>query len=400
MYISPVPAFPIPSPGYASMVISQKNPLQPLSSLYTSTSSDDTTPPIPETAQFLMPPSRRKNEIKTKYAPSDPVSTSSVENVLLCNITQEYCDQHFFDPDNPPQVTDIVFDNDIITSFAVKFDDHFTRFSLVEHLQRKGGYGYVNFYLANSPYPTFLLIKNTNSPTDPEGLIANRIRRDKKLSECGTIKARYDDAILGGSSYQQYIYLQFMDTDLSYFRLRDHLLSEEKVKEIMISVFQQIHCLLEYSNGTLAYTDLKPHNVLAKLDLNKQPQKVRLGDLGSCGEYNGLCVVTYKYHAGIYDHRLFTSAYRTKINEKVLCIPKNSRVRAIRYFIGVMALELLGYDITSLKLKDANVRKKYQNELLGSLGPFFNNMLWYQDKNLEKSTIGSKNLTPTTLKLN
>ena len=351
---------------------------------------------VPETSQSRIPSSQGHS--KPKHFSNTPnIENQQFETVIPGHITQEYCDSHFFDCASPPRVTDVTTKNGIINTFIVHFAQHLTRFSLVEKLQRKGSYGYVNFYLANSSYPTFLLIKNTKNANDPEGGIVEQIRHSKKLSQCGTIKARFD-ANLSGSSDQQYIFLQFMDTDLQYYRT--HRLSPEKVGEIMKSIYEQINCLLENSNGALAYTDLKPHNVLAKLDINKLPVEVRLGDLGSCGEHRGKCVVTYQYYAGRSDSHYFSDNYRKEIKNKARCIPKESRVRAIRYFVGVMALELLGHKLHSNGvdlLSDIKTRYQKQQELSTVLGPFFDNMLWYKNKKLEKSTIVSKDSTRTTL---
>ena len=235
-----------------------------------------------------------------------------------------------------------------------------------------GAYGIVSFFKADN-VPIYLVVKKVERG-DLETLVVNTL--NILNIHCGTIKARVGPEEPGAFSY---IFLQYMDTDLAYFCKDAHRLKPPKIAEVIQAVYRQIECLYQKSGGQLLFLDIKPENVLVKFfPGTDQPAFVALGDLGSCVVTGDQYCTSYPYYPG----KLEEKYYHLK-QSKAQAVHKVSGKKAIRFFLGRMALDLLGiatFQDGKDRLKEESERQNYQAILTANLGPAFNNLLHMAQK--------------------
>lgn len=334
------------------------------------------------------PPGKRKfDEIAEPYVGSDdkgemPLFAKRVNRKqALCacpcdSMTQDKFDSIFFgmlgkidfnlEPDS---------DEKSAASNLASFSFTHDKFKLLFKSTQKnasGSYGVVSFYQENE-YKVKVAVKRVKK----EDLEVDAVTIIKQLEyfevQCGTIKARLGPTI---GAYR-YIFLQQMDTDLSFFCNNNNRLSDSEVGEVIEKVYTAVECLIRESNGQLVYVDIKPENILVKLDKNRKPTIVALGDLGSCiGTEKGYAA-SYRYYPGIHEERDYDMSKYTEATKKRAQHIKNiSKKKATRYFLGRMALDLLGVKYTESYFATPSGREKAQAILNSRLGNIANDMLF------------------------
>lgn len=181
----------------------------------------------------------------------------------------------------------------IIAQFHCMFEDEKLLFINSSQTMRYGTYGIVAYYKAKS-VPTYVLcVKHTADIRDFRAV--QRFQKHKVL--CGQVPATIINS--GSNSYyhtvQQrngkkhnvYAYAMpvYEGTLQSFVNSTQdgNRLSEETLEKIIVSLHKQLKCLQNHEDAPLCYMDIKPANILYKLDRrgDNTSIQVTLGDLGS-----------------------------------------------------------------------------------------------------------------------
>lgn len=296
------------------------------------------------------------------------------EQVCQCDsMTQDKFDRIFFDMSGEIDFTlEPGSDEKSRARNLASFSFTYEKFKLMfesTQMNASGSYGVVSFYQENQ-YKVKVAVKRVKN-TDLE---VNAVTIINRLGvQCGTIKARIGPIV---GDYQ-YIFLQQMDTDLSFFCRPENRLLDSEVGVVIGKVYSAVECLIRESKGELVYVDIKPENILVKLDKNRKPMVVALGDLGSCVGTKKGYAASYRYYPGIHEESEYDMSTYTKATKKRVQHIKNiSKKKATRYFLGRMALDLLGVKYDEVFFATPFGREKAQAILNSRLGNMANDMLF------------------------
>lgn len=173
-------------------------------------------------------------------------------------------------------------------------------------------------------------IKTYIDKKDSEIPLIKSLQRENNIGFCNTLNAKILNYNEGWFSNKSIAVMDYMDGNLDNL-IEKEILNINDAIQITYKIIESFNCL--YEKG-YSYTDLKSQNVLYKCYINKEKNgkiKIVLGDLGSLCMGHQTGVATYPPPESI------LNPTETSCNEKTMV-----------WDIGVIFLELLGYDVEEL----------------------------------------------------
>ena len=300
--------------------------------------------------------------------------------------TQDSFDVLFFKEPNIELVASTFAEKEQCTLLEVAFQVPLQR-QLILRLDptkdlKSGSYGTVSFFRLSQKTPVYLVVKKVKESTN-EALVIDTLNNNAELLQCGTIRSRhFSIECVSNQTTYNYLFLEYMDTDLgSYCDKQKPSLPLDQIGKVVSQVYDAAHCLLKYSQDTLVFLDIKPENVLVKTTPTGEIGLVALGDLGSCvpilqQEYS----VSYRYYPYGEEKKLYNQKYHDNLHLGPRNVLAPSRVRAIRFFLGRLALALMHLSPSEQDLQDPNKLQSLQVVIDTQLNkPKLKNLLFYED---------------------
>jgi hypothetical protein len=249
--------------------------------------------------------------------------------------------------------------------FSIVTDSGIANFYELETLG-SGSYGTVKKYTYNS---IKYAVKSFVNPNDDEISI---VKFFEKVYNCSVVNAR--NIICKKSSL---VLMEIMDGDISDL-MREGDISDENVVYIIDTLKAQIQCLLSHKKSSdLAYTDIKPENILYKYVNGNL--RVKLGDLGSIVPgIDGKYIASYPCYYN----------YDGYSNPKL--ISKDRVVACTRYFLGILMARMSKLPGTRRNFDDnspssISMYKRLQKSIVIKYGVKYDNLLWDSTPEIRKT---------------